>query len=275
MKVSNARGWPLSVGSSPETLPTTAWMQSKRTVHPMETDRRLSGDVVGSNEILEWINSHSVIDENDVTVSVQHFLEQNNATPMAERRLFLVAGELGNPYRLSDIGIAMMPVIPIRLDGICRTWIDTMDSREVQPGVHHVTLARTDGWWERTLLALPDIKQMRKMTDWLNDGSQTAWRWCKLAEGGFSISQNETLQPPTTDQLLWDGELERVEDDPPSKTGPNLILEEVNVPLYTRQGIYDHRGRIARCVHYPQRRFHNDVYRRGSAKSWDDVISTQ
>ena len=147
MKVSNARGWPLSVGSSPETLPTTAWMQSKRTVHPMETDRRLSGDVVGSNEILEWVNSHSLIDENDVTVSIQHFLEQNGATPMAERRLFLVAGELGNPYRLSDIGIAMMPVIPIRLDGICRTWIDTMDSREVQPGVHHVTLARTDGWW--------------------------------------------------------------------------------------------------------------------------------
>ena len=150
-----------------------------------------------------------------------------------------------------------------------------MDSREVQPGIHHVTLARTEGWWERTLLAIPDIEQMRKMTDWLNAGSITDWRWSKLAEGSIHITPAESLQAPTQDMLTWDGDFERVEQTAPKPQGPALDLSEVTVPLFTRQGIYDHRGRIARCVHFPQRKFHNDLYRRGSSKPWNSVISTQ
>jgi hypothetical protein len=32
---------------------------------------------------------------------------------------------------------------------------------------------------------------------------------------------------------------------------------------------------LARCVHHLHRGFHNNVYRRGSARQWDDVVSVQ
>ena len=244
-------------------------------MYPLANDASPEGDEISAADLLAWVGGLTVIDEEGPASDLNAWLTANNATAIAERRLFLVVGELANPYRLADIGITGMPIIPVRIDGLTRTWIDSLDSREVQPGVHHVTLARTEGWWERTLLALPDTGQMRKMTAWLNAGSTTDWRWCRLAEGSIHITPDENLQAPTQDMLVWDGDSERVEDAAPKPLGPALNLSEVTVPLFTRQGIYDHRGRIARCVHFPQRKFHHDLYRRGSAKPWNSVISTQ
>ncbi len=244
-------------------------------MYPLTSDVKPNGDEISAAELLTWVGDHTVIDEGGPAGGLEDWLASKNATSLAERRLFLAVGEMANPYRLADIGITGMPIIPVRIDGLSRTWIDTLDSREVQPGVHHVTLARTEGWWERTLLALPDIEQMRKMTDWLNAGSTTAWRWCKLAEGSIHITPDENLLAPTREMLVWDGDFERVEESAPKPLGPALNLSEVTVPLFTQQGIYDHRGRIARCVHYPQRKFHNELFRRGSAKPWNSVISTQ
>ena len=275
MKVGSPRGWPYSASSSPDPLPKSAWVQDLRVMYPLTNDAKPEGDEISAADLLTWVGGHTVIGEEGPASDLNAWLAANNATTIAERRLFLVVGELANPYRLADIGITGMPIIPVRIDGLTRTWIDSLDSREVQPGVHHVTLARTAGWWERTLLALPDTRQMRKMTDWLNAGSTTDWRWCKLAEGSIHITPDENLQAPTQDMLVWDGDSERVEDAAPKPLGPALNLSEVTVPLFTRQGIYDHRGRIARCVHFPQRKFHHDLYRRGSAKPWNSVISTQ
>jgi hypothetical protein len=275
MRVSSPRGWPYSASSSPEPLPKSAWLQDLRLMFPLREGSTPDGDEISAAKLLPWIGSHTLIGEEGPMGDLDSWLEANNSSPMEERRLFLTVGEMGNPYRLADIGIVGMPMIPVRIDGLCRTWIDTMDSREVQPGIHHVTLARTEGWWERTLLAIPDIEQMRKMTDWLNAGSPTNWRWSKLAEGSIHITPAENLQAPTQDMLVWDGDFERVEQSAPNPQGPALNLSEVTVPLFTRQGIYDHRGRIARCVHFPQRKFHNDLYRRGSSKPWNSVISTQ
>ena len=244
-------------------------------MYPLANDASPEGDEISAADLLAWVGGLTVIDEEGPASDLNAWLTANNATAIAERRLFLVVGELANPYRLADIGITGMPIIPVRIDGLTRTWIDALDSREVQPGVHHVTLARTEGWWERTLLALPDTGQMRKMTAWLNAGSTTDWRWCRLAEGSIHITPDENLQAPTQDMLVWDGDVERVEEAAPKPLGPALNLSEVTVPLFTRQGIYDHRGRIARCVHFPQRKFHHDLYRRGSAKPWNSVISTQ
>ena len=275
MKVGSPRGWPYSASSSPDPLPKSAWVQDLRVMYPLTNDASPEGDEISAADLLTWVGGLTVIDEEGPASDLNAWLTANNATAIAERRLFLVVGELANPYRLADIGITGMPIIPVRIDGLTRTWIDALDSREVQPGVHHVTLARTEGWWERTLLALPDTGQMRKMTAWLNAGSTTDWRWCRLAEGSIHITPDENLQAPTQDMLVWDGDVEHVEESAPKPLGPALNLSEVTVPLFTRQGIYDHRGRIARCVHFPQRKFHHDLYRRGSAKPWNSVISTQ
>ena len=112
------------------------------------------------------------------------------------------------------------------------------------------------------------------MTDWLNDGG-SAWRWMKLNEGSIHLFSESELRAPGQSMLHYDGQQEWIEDAPPPQTGPSLDISEVTVMLHTKQGIYNHRGRIARCVHYPQRTFHNDIFRRGSAKAWNDVISTQ
>ena len=50
---------------------------------------------------------------------------------------------LANPYRLADINAPTMPIIPVRIENICRTWADNLDARDVNPGVHHVTIVRS------------------------------------------------------------------------------------------------------------------------------------
>ena len=168
MKVGSPRGWPYSASSSPDPLPKSAWVQDLRVMYPLANDASPEGDEISAADLLAWVGGLTVIDEEGPASDLNAWLTANNATAIAERRLFLVVGELANPYRLADIGITGMPIIPVRIDGLTRTWIDALDSREVQPGVHHVTLARTEGWWERTLLALPDTGQLKKITAWLN-----------------------------------------------------------------------------------------------------------
>ena len=43
-----------------------------------------------------------------------------------------------------------MPIFIARLENLCRTYSDGLDSRMIQPGIHHITLARSEGWWEKT-----------------------------------------------------------------------------------------------------------------------------
>ena len=78
--------------------------------------------------------------END---SLDAVLGAQGVAPMAQRRPILLLGELANPYRLQDINIGPLPVFPVRIEDVCRTWADGLDTREAYPGVHHVTLART------------------------------------------------------------------------------------------------------------------------------------
>ena len=43
---------------------------------------------------------------------------------LEKRRPLLIVGELANPYRLCDLMAPDLPIIPVRLEGICRTWAD-------------------------------------------------------------------------------------------------------------------------------------------------------
>jgi hypothetical protein len=72
--------------------------------------------------------------------------------------------------------------------------------------------------------------------------------------------------------MEWDGEIESVSAAPPPLSGPKLSWSDVKVILFTRQGCYDNRGKLARCVHIKQRQFHDDMFRRGSAKVWNNIL---
>lgn len=280
MKPVSPRTWVYSPNASPEPLPKLAWLHNLSSIYPLTAPSPLPVDpnnsVIPKNELLSWVGEHKIIGKDGESIdSINQWLKDNSKTPMVDRMILLIPGELGNPYRLADIGISDLPIIPIRMDGICRTYTDVMDGREIQPGVHHITLARSKGWWENTQLAFPDKNQARKMSEWLNDGKGTNWRWLTLSEGEISIVQNLEIIPPSKEMIQWDGEEEWVEETPPPISGPKIDLQDITVFLFTRQGVYNHRGRLARCVHYPQRTFHNDLYRRGSAMPWEETIQAK
>ncbi|MBT4406351.1 MAG: hypothetical protein HOC79_00565 [Euryarchaeota archaeon] len=280
MKPGSPRTWMYSPNASPEPLPKVAWLHNMSSIFPISTDKDFTiGDAnkeIDRERVTKWVGSHTIIGKKGESLgSIDEWLSNNSKTPMSERMMLIVPGELGNPYRLADIGITDLPIIPIRMDGICRTYTDVMDGREIQPGVHHITLARSKGWWEKTQLAFPDKNQARKMSEWINNGRGTNWLWQTLDEGIISIGNDLELESPSREMLEWDGEEEWIEKAAPSISGPLINLNDITVFLHTRQGIYNHRGRIARCVHYPQRAFHLELYRRGSATQWDAAINTK
>ena len=280
MKPGSPRAWMYSPNASPEPLPKVAWLHNMSSIFPISTDKDFTiGDAnkeIDRERVTKWVGSHTIIGKKGESLgSIDEWLSNNSKTPMSERMMLIVPGELGNPYRLADIGITDLPIIPIRMDGICRTYTDVMDGREIQPGVHHITLARSKGWWEKTQLAFPDKNQARKMSEWINNGRGTNWLWQTLDEGIISIGNDLELESPSREMLEWDGEEEWVEKAAPPISGPIINLNDITVFLHTRQGIYNHRGRIARCVHYPQRAFHLELYRRGSATQWDAAINTK
>ena len=280
MKPGSPRTWMYSPNASPEPLPKVAWLHNMSSIFPISTDKDFTiGDAnkeIDRERVTKWVGSHTIIGKKGESLgSIDEWLSNNSKTPMSERMMLIVPGELGNPYRLADIGITDLPIIPIRMDGICRTYTDVMDGREIQPGVHHITLARSKGWWEKTQLAFPDKNQARKMSEWINNGRGTNWLWQTLDEGIISIGNDLELESPSREMLEWDGEEEWVEKAAPPISGPIINLNDITVFLHTRQGIYNHRGRIARCVHYPQRAFHLELYRRGSATQWDAAINTK
>ena len=175
MKPGSPRAWMYSPNASPEPLPKVAWLHNMSSIFPISTDKDFTiGDAnkeIDRERVTKWVGSHTIIGKKGESLgSIDEWLSNNSKTPMSERMMLIVPGELGNPYRLADIGITDLPIIPIRMDGICRTYTDVMDGREIQPGVHHITLARSKGWWEKTQLAFPDKNQARKMSEWINNG---------------------------------------------------------------------------------------------------------
>ena len=272
MRDGSPRLWPYSPANSPIALP----------------DRPI---LCSANEVVTLFNSDDVPDfttkldgkaltsylagygtEND---SLDAVLGAQGVAPMAQRRPILLLGELANPYRLQDINIGPLPVFPVRIEDVCRTWADGLDTREAYPGVHHVTLARTPGWWEHSHLGMATVEQMKALIGWLENGVRGSWRPVKLAEGSIRLDVESDLEPPTKQDITWDGMVERVELTMPAPTGPMIDLTTLMVPIHTRQGCYNNRGRLARCAHINQRDFHDNLFRKGSSHRWDDVLSVQ
>ena len=264
------RMWPYEPSNSPLPLPPQPLVATQQRLYWVNAEQ-IDGDAMSADELKSAVAGWKT----DSGMTIDVILQQEGVPLMQERRMILLLGELANPCRLADVRAGPIPIINVRIDDFCRTWTDTLDPRMMNPGIHHVTAARTHGWWEAAHLGFATMPQIRQLMEHLEDGSRGKWKPGKLAEGQLHVLHDSTLAPPTIDDLVWDGDSERVEIERPTFDGPALPLEEVFTPLHTRQGCYNHRGRLARCVHHQHRSFHNNIFRRGSARQWDDVISVQ
>lgn len=268
MNGTSPRRWPYAANNSPLALPEASLLFTQNALLVLDGFEGEAGDkVLEGSELLAYFKRFGT-----KTASLETLLAEEQAPPLEERRPILLQGELANPYRLQDINLGPLPLLTVRLEGICRTWADGLDPRDAYPGIHHVTLARTPGWWERSHIGLATKEQLKRIREWLDNGVRSTWRPVKLAEGGVRFEHGE-LSPPTTGDVEWDGATERVSTPPPSPTGPAISLDELLVVVHTRQGCYNHRGRIARCVHMQQRAFHEGLFRKGSSHRWNEILT--
>ena len=99
------------------------------------------------------------------------------------------------------------------------------------------------------------------------------WAPKRLAEGVIRLENDMDIMFPKFEEISWDGIEERVEVAVPAPNGPALDLSTIMVPINTRSGCYNSRGRVIRCAHYPQTEFHETLFRRGSSFKWDEMLN--
>ena len=269
METTDARQWQYVPTNSPQPLPKTNYIVHQNNLASI-TLGELPLDEISLAELVDFCSKGMV-----EGAQLSDYLRQNNQQPMAERKPILLLGELANPYQLARLKLGAIPVFTVRISDICRTYADSLDNRMINPGIHHITIARTQGWWEITHLAFATLPQIKQMIDWLSNNRKGDWRPIKLGEGSISLESNQHLSPPTRESLNWDGKTETVSEKAPELTGPNFDIGEVIVPIHTKYGCYDSRGKIIRCAHVGQRDFHTNLFRRGSSKKWQDIITSK
>lgn len=258
--------WQYAPNNSPLPLPQQPFICTDSNLYPLkfnyDTTKQITHDVL----------KQSLASAEADGVSLAEFLQSKSAPSMSERIPILLLGELANPFQLSRLKLGIIPIINVRLQGLCRTYADGLDSRMISPGIHHITVARTAGWWEKTHLAFATLQQIKKMIQWLNNGRHGEWRPVKPNEGEIRVENEPVLAPPAVDSLSWDGKTETCIGEEPEANGPAFDITQVMVPIYTKLGCYDSRGKIVRCAHVGQREFHSDYFRRGSSKRWQDIL---
>ena len=261
------RLWPYSPASSPVALPESDLLHTPEATWELTPPSSMPNGELDLAGIRALAATYTDAEGRDLP----DLLAEHGAAPLDQRWPFLLLGELANPYRLATLRCETVPILRVRLSDLCRTWTDGQDARNIQPGLHHVTLARSTGWWEVAHLGLFTRPEMKRLTMWLAEDRPGVWKPVRPAEGHLHI-ESGPLDHPSREDVQWDGEEERVERPAPPTTGPAVDVSIVMVPVHVRRGCYDHRGRLARCVHYPQRAFHDNVFRRGSARDWGDVL---
>ncbi len=264
--------WPYTPANSPLPLPEGPVIVTNKTIHYLQNNNQnIAIDDMLSLEGIQKFCSNFSSGES----SIAQILELENAENMGLRKPFLLLGELANPFQLNRLNLGPIPIFIVRLENLCRAYCDGLDSRMIQPGIHHITLARSEGWWEKAHIGMATIEQMKKMVAWLSNGRKGDWKPVKPAEGGIRFENDTMLKSPSFDSLNWDGVKETISIESPASTGPSLDISQVMVPVHTKWGCYDSRGKIIRCVHVQQRDFHTNYFRRGSSKKWQDILKIQ
>ncbi len=263
MASQSPRLWPCPPGNSPRPLPTGPILFTMREIIDLKPHNMPVADSLNLDDLREYFSLFTLPDGKIL----------GDLIDFSKRRPLLVMGELANPYRLCDIMAPDMPIIQVRMENICRTWADSLDSREVQPGIHHITMARLPGWWEMTHLTMVEPADLKRIVQWLDGPNPNNWLPKRIAEGTIRLEENYQLSPPDQEKLEWDGVTENVLQDIPPASGPSLDLSTIIVPIHTRMGCYNSRGRIVKCIHTPQTEFHDNLFRRGSSFKWSDILS--
>ena len=132
---SSPRLWMYSPNNSPTPLPGNPILFTQSEVIELNSPKMPISDEIDLADLRKFIGDHQTNDGKKVS----DLIDIENSRPL------LIAGELANPYRLCDIDAPSMPIIPVRIENICRTWADNLDARDVNPGVHHVTVVRSPG----------------------------------------------------------------------------------------------------------------------------------
>lgn len=260
---SSPRLWPNPPSNSPLPLPKSPILFTNNEILELDFPDMPKGASINLEGLREYIGEFRLNNGK----FLREIMDFSNSKPM------LIAGELANPYRLCDIMVGNMPIIPVRLENICRTYADNLDSREITPGIHHITIARSIGWWESSFITLVDLSTMKKMVSWLDNNNPSTWAPKRLAEGTVRLENDMMIMAPRIEDVSWDGDEESINCNMPSANGPAIDLSSLIVPINTRQGCYNHRGRIVKCRHHPQTEFHENLFRRGSSFKWDQILT--
>ncbi len=268
MEKMNASMWQYSPNNSPHPLPKSSFIISNQEILslnlPQMTEHEMAID-----SIKEAVANAMVGQE-----KLSEHLTNNTAPSMADRKPLLLLGELANPFQLARLGLGIIPVVTVRIRDLCRTYADSLDSRLIQPGIHHITMARSKGWWELTHLSFVTVQQMKSMIQWLGNGASTDWRPVKPNEGEIMLEFDPELRHPTMESMSSQGNIEICNDVEPDQNGPKFDINQVIVPVHTRYGCYDSRGKIIRNYHIGQRDFHSNYFRKGSSMKWQDILTT-
>ena len=154
MEKINASMWQYAPNNSPHPLPKTSFIVSNQEFHTLDLPPMAEHE--SSIEGIKEAIANAMVGQEKVS---QH-LSNHTAPAMADRRPLLLLGELANPFQLARLGLGIIPVVTVRIRDLCRTYADSLDSRMIQPGVHHITMARSKGWWEKTHLGFVTVQQL-------------------------------------------------------------------------------------------------------------------
>ena len=266
MDEDSPRLWLYNPNTSPLPLPQSSFLYTDSKIYSIQNDEFPNGEV----PISDIRKEIAKIDIDGKRLDSK--LSEMGQASLDERFPILLLGELANPWTLSNLKLGAIPIFSAVIENLCRVWSDGLDSRYSNPGVHHVTLARSENWCENTYVGFATKIQMKKMFEWLDNGVKGSWKPAKITEGVIRLSNFEVEEIPKS-AVTYNGEAEIVDYQIPTIEGSILPLAELFIPLHTRRGSYNNRGKLARVQHFNQRDFHNNLFRKGSSFPFDQVLN--
>ena len=131
----NTSMWQYAPNNSPLPLPKVPFVCSNFDLQPLQFSLDMTEEIT-LKQLQDSVDS-AMLDK----TTLGEFLQSNFAPSMNERMPILLLGELANPFQLSRLKLGIIPVVNVRLQGLCRTYADGLDARMIRPGVHHITLS--------------------------------------------------------------------------------------------------------------------------------------
>ena len=120
MHQGSPRQWPYASSNSPLPLPEHPVLFSQDEVLLLDRFAGEASDTLLEGPLLtDYLGQFGTAE-----ASLDELLQGLEAPLIAERRPILLQGELANPYRLQEMNMGPIPLLTVRLEGICRTWAD-------------------------------------------------------------------------------------------------------------------------------------------------------